>query len=145
MTAWTEVTTLEQLNDFLDTVGGFHDGIIKEIHWVNNDYVSPELRMRCYQFASARMLVQRQKERPSAVEIQFENIEGLHIDTVQLATASSARSESRTMPYATARNLLTLQIEQTEIVFEKLRWRDASDWMGPELRFTPQPPEIFQT
>lgn len=128
------MTTLEELQSFLKTVGSFHDGIIKEVHWINRDYVAESLSMRAYQLADASMLVQRQWAEPSAVEIQFESVWKMHLDTVNFVFDSSAGTEMSSATLGDARSLLVLNIEYSSVAFEKMRWRDASDWMGPDVR-----------
>ena len=132
---WRSVTTLDELEAFLRVVGGFHDGIIKEVHWVNRDWVGENLRMAPYKLADARMLVQRQWREPSAVEIVFESIWRLKLDTVSFVFSTTAGTEESSTMLGPSRPLLTLEIEDTEVAFERMKWRDASDWMGADLRF----------
>ena len=116
-------------------VGYFHDGIIKEIHWVNRDFVNFNLGMKPYKLAEARILVQRQWRDPSAVEMTFTDVWRLNLDTVELIFESAARMEQSSSSVGKPRQLLVLTMEDSEIAFSKMRWRDASDWMGETVRF----------
>lgn len=135
MSEWLEISTLEELEAFLMKVGNFHDGIVKEVHWVNRDFVNKSLSMMPYQLAQVRMLVQRQWAEPSAVEMRFENVWRVQLDTVDFVFGSEASVEMSSRTLGQARSLLVLKMENSEIAFERMRWRDASEWMGPEARF----------
>lgn len=132
---WKEVSTLDELNAFLDLVGGFHDGIVKEVHWLNRDHVWEDLKMLPYRLSSVRMLVQRQWKNPSAVEMMFDDVYRLHLDW-QFVFASEASTETAPPGFGwDDRTLLVLKMELNEVAFGSMRWRDASEWMGPEPRF----------
>ena len=132
---WNSVTTVDELEAFLRVVGGFHDGIIKEVHWVNRDSIAENLMMTPYTLSDARMLVQRQWREPSAVEIVFESIWRLKLETVGFVFSTTAGTEESSVELGPSRQLLTLDFENAEVAFERMKWRDASDWMGPDLRF----------
>src|ERR1044072_9013728 len=137
MAPWHEVSDLKQLNQFLDVVNGFHDGVLKEIHWVNGDHVSESLSLLPCRLSNARMLVQRQANQPSAVEIYFQNIWSITLDTVDFIFESTAEHESPKTLLDKQLHLLRLNLEGSRIVFERLYWRDASDFMGYDVRFGP--------
>lgn len=121
----------------LQAVGGFHDGVLKEVHWVNRDYVDESLNLLPCQLAHARMLVQRQRREFSAVEIYFENVWSLVLDTADFIYGSTAGEELSPPHSGQRRPLLRLDLEASRITFERLFWRDASDLMGAEPRFGP--------
>ena len=135
MTDWHEVTTLAELQAFLLAVGNFHDGIIKEVHWINRDYVADTLSMSPYQLSDARVVVQRQWRDPPAVEMVFERVWSFGLDTVIFVFGSAAGTELSSTELGPAQPVLVLEMEATRIAFERMRWRDASDWMGPTARF----------
>jgi len=133
-----DVRTLDELDAFLNVVGGFHDGIIKEVHWVNNDHICEDLSMLPYQRARVRMLVQRQRKNPSAVELVFEDVWRMRLDTLSFIFDSDLAAEEPPKGFgADGLPLLVLKMESSEVVFAQMRWRDASEWMGTELRFAP--------
>lgn len=135
------ITTVEDLDAFLDRVMGFHDGIIKELHLLNHAYVGPELNMLDTQSATARLLVQRQWKDPSAVELTLYGVTRIHVHTDGWVDDSEAFFEDA---------LLRLNIEGSEFVFQSAAYRDASPWMGPHARFgaqlppSPPSPEVIR-
>lgn len=134
---WHEVSTLGELDAFLDHVGGFHDGILKEIHWINGDHVGASSSMLTYKLSSARLLVQRQWKSPSAVEIVLDRVWTVTLDTSAWIYDSVARTERSSSFLGEPRDLLVLDLDGSTFSFERMRWRDASEWMGPEPRFGP--------
>ncbi len=121
-----EVSTLEQLKAFIVLVGSFHDGIIKEMHWVNNGFIAPDLGMRLTDTATARVLVQRQFRNPSAVELVFHGLKWLNLDNIGMVFESEASQSGK---------LLVFRIGASEFHFESMSYRFASVWMGEASRF----------
>lgn len=122
---WHEVETVEQLDELLELVGGFHDGILKELHWVNLAYIGDDLGMRVCQGSCARLVIQRQYRNPSAVELHIEGMQHFDIDARDFVFGSQACERE---------GFLCLSIETCRFVFARLRYRFASDWMGPSMR-----------
>jgi hypothetical protein len=142
---WNTLRSQADLDGFLDVFGGFHDGCLREAHIWTDTYVMPDLRMQCPGDLDTRVriLFQRQFREPSAIELLFEQVVTFHLQpspdnydsiiydaTMLLAdglyywaesTEWSPRSESRD--------------SATWIAAKQLSWRDASNWMGDELRF----------
>lgn len=135
MNEWREITTLAELEAFLNVVGGFHDGLVKEVHWMNQDDVRADLSMSDDGRSDARILVQRQWSDPSAVEIVFERVWNLTLEAVGFVSDSSATMEPRPVGFDGPPLLLALDMDGNKVVFERMRWRDASDWMGSGFRF----------
>jgi len=125
---WSTVDDLDTLNDFLSTFS-FHDAVIKEVHWINGSFVSEGLSMAFAEEASVRMLVQRQWSNPSAIEILFDGVTDLTLDSTNFIYDAS--------PSATDDTHLELILSGSCIAFKSLRWRDASDWMGESIHFGP--------
>lgn len=119
------VTTLEELNLFLNAVGGFHDGIIKEMHWVNRDFIDSNLAMRPYTFSLATILVQRQWKEPSAVLIVFDRMHSLTLDTNDFVFDSDCEFSE---------DLLILNIQQSTFKFKSMSYEFKSEWMGIDVR-----------
>ncbi|MCW5941655.1 MAG: hypothetical protein KIS66_05455 [Fimbriimonadaceae bacterium] len=143
MSPWLEVRTYDELEAFLRVVGGFHDGVLKEVHWVNRDHVSASLAMVPYRLADARVLGQRQWANPSAVEIYFEGVWRLSLDTVDFIFGTTAGTAESSAQIGPPRPLLTLDLESSHIAFERMFWRDASGWIDAEPRFGPfEPPTV---
>lgn len=127
MEGYGEISTITELEAFIARVGGFHDGVIKEMHWVNHDFIRPDLSMMSNRGACARILIQRQWENPSAVELRLFEILRITLDTRDFVFDSNGTSEPN--------GFLVLQIEDSEFVFRKMRYRFVSDWLGNDLRF----------
>ncbi|CAN5472785.1 hypothetical protein BH11ARM1_BH11ARM1_11220 [soil metagenome] len=123
---WSHVDDLPALTDFLKHFS-FHDGVIKEVHWVNRSFVSKNLRMAVEEQASVRMLVQRQWPNPSAIEILFEGVTGLELDSTNFIYYAD--------PKQTDDGILELTLSGSWIAFKSFRWRDASDWMDESTHF----------
>ena len=128
---WQTVQSQAELDQLLDHFGGFHDGLIKEVHLLNAGYVRAEdLGMLTAPF-TARVLFQRQFRDPAALEVMFEGLHSLRIDHPwEIYSGDSGSAESRDRE-----SLLALRLDSAEFVFRKLRYRDASDWLGAEMRF----------
>ncbi|RYG45825.1 hypothetical protein EON79_11675 [bacterium] len=137
MAQWNEVSSLEDLERFLDRVVSFHDGIVKEVHWVNRDHIDASLAMSPYRLADARMLVQRQGGDPSAVELYFERIWRCDLNTVDFIFESKAATVTSVDSLGPTISLLRLDLESTTLAFERMFWRETSDWMGSDVRFGP--------
>ncbi|RYG32003.1 hypothetical protein EON81_21655 [bacterium] len=136
---WSTVSTREELDDFLTVVGSFHDGILKEIHWVNRQFVDASLSMQAYRLSDVRMLVQRQWADLSAVEMRFEGVWKFTVDSVGWIDGAIARTELSSAMLGPPRELLVLDFEDSVISFESMKWRDASEWIGVPSRFGPFP------
>ncbi len=80
MIEWHEINTEEQLNDFLDIYGGFHDSCIKELKYLSGAFVNQNLDM--YPVNDQRKLhiiFQRQNELLTAIEIEFSGLLRLNL------------------------------------------------------------------
>lgn len=135
MSNWNRVESAEALDRFLDLVGGFHDGVIKEVHWVNRDYVSQELSLLPNQLADARLLIQRQWENPAAVEIYMCRVWEMNLDTYHPAESSRITRVEEWHDEGEARRSFELKITDSTFQFELLFWRDASHLLGPSIQF----------
>lgn len=136
MADWNPVRTLSELEDFLCRFGHAHDGILKEVHWVNSDFVHADLTMSPYRLGSLRMLVQRQVANFSAVEFKLFNVWEVHLYTTSFIFEGSARLDVSNEVLGVPRALLQLEFDASWFTFETMEWRDASEWMGDEVRFS---------
>src|SRR5438128_2002435 len=78
---WTSLTCQSDLDNLSKLFGGFHDGCIREAHVWTETYVDPDLCMSCPGDLDTRvrLLVQRQFESPSAIELFFEQVTMFHL------------------------------------------------------------------
>jgi hypothetical protein len=139
MSAWKELATEREISEFLHLFGSFHDGCIKEAHSWGGHYVDHDLSMAVESWINFRVLFQRQWNDPSAVELVFEGLTELRwkpsppgYDDI-LYEAWIYRSNDLIVwadapPHDAADNLISAR---------RVWWRDASEWMGPDLRLGP--------
>ncbi len=127
----------------MQRLGNFHDGCVRELHWVTSHYVSADLRMHFDGSAALRMVVQRQFSNPSAIELCFAELVGLKVsppspncDAIIFGAAFFLRDgvlywaeDSAWKPESPDRH------DCTWIAARRAWWRDASEWMGPDLRY----------
>jgi hypothetical protein len=147
VTTWTKVEIEEDIEKLLDAFGGFHDGCLREVHIWTGTFVNSDLMMACPVDLDThiRMLFQRQGKDPSAIELLFdqvvrfnltpsaENYDSIIYDASLLFQENIIywADTSGWTPNSDGRD------EVTWIAAKALSWRDASEWMGGELRYGP--------
>jgi len=108
-------------------------------------YVAPDLTLACpwHLDTRARLLIQRQHRDPSAIELLFEEVVGVHVSPSRegsdsLIIAGTFLQRDGIIYWAdvpdwdpAARN----RDGATWLGARRLCWRDASDWLGSELRY----------
>ncbi len=144
---WQIVETEGDAEHLLTVFGDFHDGCLREAHVWTETYVSEDFSMSlgypCHLGTHVRLLFQRQWRNPSAIELLFDQVIGFHV--VPPPENYGADIYSATLfvrdgviywsddpqwrPDSSDRD------ENTWIGGLRLRWRDASAWMGDELRY----------
>lgn len=129
---FNEVKTNEDMEKFLSVVGGFHDGVLKEVHILNSAFVHEDLSM-AYNFEyDIRLLVQRQWENPSAVEIILGNVTEVKMQQPDCIWSSSGK-----VVYNNTKGVLeiSLDLDNSYFTCRRMFWRHASEWMGKQSRF----------
>ena len=77
---WKELNSQQQIDEFMENMDYFHDGCIKELRFVSGAYVNVDLSMMPVNTCrTVYLVIQRQYEDPSAVEIRFEGVEWLSL------------------------------------------------------------------
>lgn len=145
---WYELITTEDLQQFMDLVGCFHDGCIREIHVDSGHYVAENLSMTVGGKTTAHMLVQRQFRAPSAVELYFDNVVRLAVNPPPLGYDAIIYEATfclreQVFYWAESKEWDTDSRNRddfTWIAARRVWWRDASEWMGPDLRYRTGPP-----
>ena len=141
---WQTVETDADVEQLLSRFGGFHDGCLREVHiwtgtWVSEDramHFPPNLDTH------VRVLFQRQWLDPSAVELLFDAVTGFFLSPANLNDIYDAAlfiSEG-TIYWADWCEWRPDCLDRdgcTWIAARKLYWRDASKWMGEQLRYGP--------
>lgn len=132
--------------------GGFHDGCIREAHVWTQSFVNDGMSMSVAWDLDTRvrLLVQRQWKAPSAIELFFEKVVTFHLqpspdnnDSIIFSATLLCRDDTfywadlgGWAPDSPTRD------DATWIAAKKLSWRDASEWIGPELRYGPSNDQI---
>ena len=92
---------------------------------------------------TVHMLVQRQFRDPSAIELRFEEVVGLHVfpppENCEAIIFHAAFFVRDGVWYWAERGDWTPESsghgENTWVGARKVYWRDASNWLGPRLRY----------
>ena len=79
---WNEIITQEDVKNFNEIIGNFHDSCLKEMCFSSGGYVSTDLKMDVLSNPIARFLFQRQSKNPSSIEVEFSNIIQINIKPV---------------------------------------------------------------
>ena len=144
-TLWNRLTSTADINNLLKVFDGFHDSCLREAHLWTEHWVGSDLRMHCSGELDTRvrLLIQRQFNAPSAIELQFEQVVTFHLqpsprnyDSIILGATMLIDGDTfywadtgGWSPAAKDRD------QATWIASKKVSWRDASDWMGADLRY----------
>lgn len=140
---WHEITSHNGIAELMEMFGQFHDGCIRELHIVTGHSVDESLSMTCDWPTTIHMLVQRQKRSPSALELRFEEVAELRIrppqpgyESIIFAAFFVLRDE---VFYWADDGRWSLESREPKdaswIAARRVWWRDASAWMGHELRY----------
>lgn len=139
MSDWRELASDAEIDEFVECFGNFHDGCIKEAFVWTGHCVAPDLSMTVEPWVNFRVLFQRQAKLPSAVEMVFHGLGELrwlppppnfdHIIFEAWLYWSGEQLVWANAPPGEKPDLL--------ISARRLWCRDASDWMGSELRLGP--------
>ncbi len=144
-TIWNRINSKSDIDNLLTVFGDFHDGCLREAHVWTEHWVTPDFHMHCTGELDTRicLLVQRQFRNPSAVELLFEQVVTFHLQPRphnydSIIFEATMLQDGDTFYWAdvggwsqTANNC----DEATWIAAKKIAWRDASDWMGADIRY----------
>jgi hypothetical protein len=121
--------------------GNFHDACVREIHAVTGHYVDEGLSMTVAWRTTVHMLVQRQNRRLSAIELRFEEVVGLRLsaplpDYVNFIVNATFLIQDGIFYWADRTDWTPDSTsDDTWVAARKVYWRDASEWLGPRLRY----------
>ncbi|SFS45617.1 hypothetical protein [Marininema halotolerans] len=127
-----EIRSERELNDLLDNVGRFHDGLIKEIHVLNDAFISSDSSIYLNFHYNLRMLIQRQMSNPSAIEFILGNVTNLKLHKSEEIWSSYCKVS---IDETNSSQQILLDLDNNRFICSRLFYRDASNWMGPESRF----------
>jgi hypothetical protein len=80
---WNEITNQNDVNDFMNLFGGFHDSCIKEFKYISGAYIDEDLSM--YPINDKRIfsiIIQRQYSNPSVIEMEYSGLLRLSVNPV---------------------------------------------------------------
>lgn len=138
---WNEIVCKKDLDSFMNIMCGFHDSCVKEIKYISGAYVNEKLSMSPVN--SQRILcviIQRQFEDPSAIEMQFAGLKYLKLFpngenyTCEILDASMIIKED-CIYWCDCGGLSENDIESytgTTICASKVRWRAADEYIGEQ-------------
>jgi hypothetical protein len=138
---WQALRNSADVEALMTLCGHFHDACVREIHVATGHYVDESLSMTVDWKTAIHMLVQRQFRPFPAVELRFEEVVGMGFsapqpdcDAIIFAAAFFVRDD---IFYWADSGLWTPESarENTWVAARKVSWRDASNWLGPSLRY----------
>lgn len=140
---WIELNTDSRVAKLMQVFGNFHDTCVREIHVATGHYVDSKLSMDVDWRTTIHMLIQRQSRNPSAIELRLEEVIGLNVCPPEPDCESSIKAAACLLRggifYWADNGFWTPESHQaadsTWVAARHAWWRDASDWMGPELRY----------
>lgn len=143
---WNEIKNENDLNDFMNAVGLFHDGCIKEMRYLSGAYVCDDLAM--YPINDRRVLnviVQCQYEKHSMIDMEFEGLKYLKLFplderyTCEICDSTMILKDN-CIYWCDCGGLSEEELEDydgTLICAEKFRWRFIDKCMGEKEFFVP--------
>ena len=138
---WREITDEDVIQELMTVFGNFHEGCIREIHIATGHSVAQDLSMHCDWRMTVHMLVQRQRRDPSAIEMRFEEVADFRLsppprDFVSVIFQAAFVLHEGVFYWSEDGNWsLGARQGVPVIAARKVWWRDASEWMGAELRY----------
>jgi hypothetical protein len=140
---WLSLVEPEEIANLMQMFGNFHDSCVREIHVATGHYVDQDLRMTVDWRTNVQMLVQRQYRNPCAIELRFDGVTGMHVsppprDCESVISDAAFFVQDGTYYWAESglwRPERSCGCEATWIAARQVYWREASDWLGPRLRY----------
>lgn len=142
---WIEIKEQSDIDYLLEYFGYFHDGCLREMYMWTGTYVNSDLSMKVpgELDTNVKVLFQRQYNNPSAMEILFEGVTGIHIipspenyDSIiqdaiilKLEDYFYWADDYNWHPKKNKNNRINW------IAAKKMKWREANDWMGKQNRY----------
>lgn len=140
---WLEVKNNKDIENLMQTFGGFHDSCLKEVYMWTKSYVNDNLSMSLVPDTNVRILFQRQYRNPSAIELLFSGVAQFHMvpspenyDSIiygaKLALHKGLLYWANDNSWEPENSIIT---EISWLSAKSLKWRDISSWMGKENRY----------
>lgn len=142
---WHEINSRQELEDFLHTMGYFHDSCIKEMQYTSGAYVQPDLSMYPINSLNVlRVIIQRQFPEHSMIEMEFGGLKRLQLCPHSPAYTSEILGATMLWRDGDIFWLDDDNVSETEagrytgtlICAQTLRWRSVAGRMGAEAFYT---------
>lgn len=136
---WKEISTDEELLQFMGKVCSFHDSCIKEIKYISGAYVNADLSMCPINTRrTLRIIIQRQYEDNPMIELEFEGLKFLNlfpIDDMYTCEIldSSMFFKGEYIYWCDHKDVSETDLKNfggTMVCASKLRWRAIENCMG---------------
>lgn len=145
---WHELTTDNDIAELMDLFGHFHDGCVREVHVATGHFVGENLSMSVGWRTTVHMLVQRQIRQFSAIELRFEEVVALKLSPPtpnyeSIIFRAAFLFLNGVFYWAESDDWSPDSPEPNDLTWIAARrawWRDASEWMGPTLRYRTERP-----
>ncbi len=138
---WHELNDDDDLANFMSRMDFFHDSCIKELHYLSGAYVNKSLSMHpVNDCRKLRVVVQRQCEKNSMIELEFHGLNFLKLFPVDENYTCEILDSTMIMKdgniyWCDCGGLSAEVLESytgTLICASKLRWRSIEKHMGKE-------------
>lgn len=136
---WKIIRTNDDILRFMEKVCYFHDSCIKEISYLSGAYVSGNLSMHPLNDRRVlRVVIQRQYEKDSMIEMEFHGLKGLKLFPVDESYTCEILNSTMIMKdgnlyWCDRGDLSESDLDDytgTLICASKLRWRSIENHMG---------------
>lgn len=144
---WKDIKTQSEADALLSIFGYFHDACIRELHMWTEHWVSENLSMACNGDLDTkiRILIQRQFENPSSIELLFEEVERFNLvpspenyDSIIYEAVLLVKEDGI---YWSPEDDWSLESsdrdECTWLKARQLKWREVN-WLGEQLHYGPK-------
>ena len=139
---WNEIVSQEDINSFMELLGGFHDGCIKEFKYISGAFVQENLSMHPFnRKRKLKMIIQRQYRDPSVIEMEFGGLIQLQVFPMDenrgdcIIFGATMLKGDGYIYWCDDENLSENDLDSyggTLICSESVRWRAVDEYIGEE-------------
>ena len=138
---WQALRNSTEIEELISLCGHFHDACVREIHIATGHYVDESLSMTVDRKTTIHRLIQTQSQRLPAIELRFEEVVGMRFSAPQpdcdAVILEAAFFVQDGVLYWADSGLWTPESagENIWVAARSVSWRDATNWLGPDLRY----------
>ena len=137
---WVALESVDDVDTLIELMGGFLDSCIHEIHVDTGRHVGLMRGMSLAPYHVIHVLIQSQLSGPAAIELRFEDVSAYGLSTLDsdgVILGATMLLEDGTFYWADTDGFRPgfARPGTSWIASAKLSWRDASGWLGSELRY----------